>query len=167
MRWWGVFVVLLLAGCSFKEETKEVGHKGIARVNPYLAAQRFLREYGFVVREDRGWPELDYSLGMAMVPASVLSAEGYVADLSNWVEDGGHAVILLERGESHISDWNEGGSFGFWFEPEESDPLDRWVQDLGWSLKNGLDDEDESSGREDPTPPVRTRTRSCPLRSSR
>ena len=167
MRWWGVFVVLLLAGCSFKEETKEVGHKGIARVNPYLAAQRFLREYGFVVREDRGWPELDYSLGMAMVPASVLSAEGYVADLSNWVEDGGHAVILLERGESHISDWNEGGSFGFWFEPEESDPLDRWIHPRRPNRSPDSTPDPEPSGREDPTPPVRTRIRSCPLHSSR
>ena len=147
MRRCWLLLVLVLAQCDYVETTKETGHKGKARVNPYLAAERFLEGYGYSVRQDRGWPDLDYDLGMAVIPASVLSADGYVDALEDWIRSGGHAVILLERGESYINDWGS-GNLGFdWFLEEEEDAFDQWMDSLGYTIGPGETDDVAKSSK--------------------
>ena len=130
-------LIFSLVGCSYIETTREVGHKGRARVNPYLAAERFLEDFGYTVRNDPGWPELDDPLGMVVLPASVLTADGYIEALESWVEWGGHAVITLEHGEGYINDWSRGGSFGSWYAEEEPDAFDAWMARLGYTVEGG------------------------------
>lgn len=134
MKWILPLLVLLLAHCDYVETTKETGHKGKARINPYLAAERFLEDYGFEVRREPGWPKLDYELGMAIMPASVLTADGYVNALEQWIERGGHAVVLLEYGESYRNDWADTGpGFNLLLEEEEN-AFDMWMERLGCSI---------------------------------
>ena len=120
-------LALLLVACDYVETTREVGHKGKARVNPYLAAERMLEELGYENLDKPGWPDLeDAELGLVVVPASVLSAEGYVRALEEWVEWGGHAVILLEHGEAYLNDWGDVSWRDLWVEAEQSEALDDW-----------------------------------------
>jgi len=137
MRGMLLCLVVLLASCSYTETTREVGYKGRARVNPYLAAERFLEDFGYTVRNDPGWPDLDDPLGMVVLPASILSADGYIEALEGWVDWGGHAVITLENGEGYINDWSTGGGFGAWSSEEEPDAFDAWMERLGYTVEYG------------------------------
>ncbi|MCH7225139.1 DUF4350 domain-containing protein [Haloferula sp. A504] len=107
MRWLAVILALALVACDYVEETRDVGHKGRARVNPYLAAERLLERLDYEVVSKPGWPAFEGEEAMVLMPASVLGAEGYVRDLEQWTQWGGHTVIFLERGETFLSDWNE------------------------------------------------------------
>lgn len=106
MRWLGVLLTLVLAGCQYEETSREVGHKGRARVNPYLAAERFLGVYDFPAEVGHGWPKLDDTLNLAVFPAEVLGAARHLDQLDEWVFDGGHLLVTLSHGEAHHSDWN-------------------------------------------------------------
>lgn len=135
MRWPAALLPLALVACSYVEETRDVGHKGKARINPYLAAERLLGELGYEVVTEPGWPDLDRGeLSMVLVPASVLSAEGYVNALERWTQWGGHTVILLERGESYLNDWSRGGFYPGWG-AEVPEALDGWMERAGWTLE--------------------------------
>lgn len=136
MRWWLLVMACLLANCTYVETTREVGHKGRARVNPYLAAERFLEDYGYRVRNDPGWPDLDEPLGMVVLPASILSADGYIEALESWIEWGGHAVITLEHGEGYINDWDGGRRGGAWNDRETADAFDAWMKRLGYGVES-------------------------------
>lgn len=138
MRWLAVLMALTLIGCEFVETTRDVGHKGPARINPYLAAERFLESYDYEIRNRPGWPLLNDELMMVVLPVSVLEAQGYVEQLEGWVEEGGHAVILLENGESYLSDWGPGMAWRP--DVELPDAVEAWFEELG--LEVGKRDED-------------------------
>ena len=125
-----LFAALLLAGCSSgPTREREVGYKGKARLDAYLAAERFLERYGYMVESKPGWPRLDHDVAMVILPGSVLSTEAYVREMSAWISDGGHMVCLLDHAESHHDDWSR---FGGLRETEElSEPLTRWFEDCG------------------------------------
>lgn len=96
---------LLLAGCGYDEVDVETGYKGKARLNPWLAAERFAAAYGFEVESLTSWqaPEEDDSVWF--VPASVLNNESFVGKAEKWVDTGGHLVVLLDHAGAEISDW--------------------------------------------------------------
>jgi hypothetical protein len=127
---WILFVTLLLAGCNpGPTRERETGYKGKARLDAYLAAERFLERYGYAVESKPGWPRLDHDVAMVILPGSVLSTEAYVREMSAWIADGGHMVCLLDHAESHHDDWSR---FGGPHESEElSEPLTRWFEDCG------------------------------------
>lgn len=100
----GAISVLLLGGCKWEEHTTVTGYEGLARINPYLAAERLLDHYGFTTESKPGWPVLDRDLSMVVVPASVLEVQGYVSQIETWMQGGGHLVICLEGGESYLND---------------------------------------------------------------
>lgn len=141
MRWAWIILLpwLALVSCKKVETSREVGHKGVARVNPYLAAERFLGESGYEVRDALRWPDFDEeSPSMVVLPLSVLKAEGFVNELSEWVRWGGHAVVLLDHSESHLGDWD---SMDFsWEDNEESAPGRDWLRDLGLEVEDEAKD---------------------------
>ncbi|MEM9236801.1 MAG: DUF4350 domain-containing protein [Verrucomicrobiota bacterium] len=145
-----LLLMLLLASCSYDETTKETGHKGKARINPFLAAERFLEEYDYEVVSKPGWPELDGDMSMAVFPASAITAKAYVNDLDDWVYYGGHAVILLDGGESHLNDWNGYGFADTYNLDEFSEAFLEWTDDAGFEFDSF---ESDSDGRDtkDPT----------------
>lgn len=110
MRWIVVFLTLWLVSCEYEETSREVGHRGRARVNPYLAAERFLHVYGVPVEMSPGWPDLDRSLNLVVFPAGVLGSARHLDLLDEWVYDGGHLLVTLGHGETHPGDWDGGSS---------------------------------------------------------
>ena len=66
MKWFFSVILLLLVSCGEDEKYEEVefdlGYKGAARVNPYLAAERFLKTGGWEVSSSRVWSDFDAEL---------------------------------------------------------------------------------------------------------
>lgn len=95
---------------------------------------------------------------MVVMPASVLTADGYVDALERWIERGGHAVILLEYGESYRSDWAEAGLGFDWVPTEEETAFDLWMERLGYSIgSEGSDDGPKASKSSKASESVRLR----------
>lgn len=144
MRWFLILLpVLFLANCSYEETTRETGHKGKARINPYLAAERFLAEYDYEVESKSGWPDLvDGDLSMVMLPASALSARSYVNDIDDWTRYGGHVVVLLNHGEAYHNDWNNSPFTAMAEEEELPEAFAAWLDELGVEIDfEGADDD--------------------------
>lgn len=109
-RWLLLGIGLLgLTGCETREVEVEIGYKGTARRNPWLAAERMVARYGQEVESLTGWraPEVDDAVWF--VPASVLGNESFVRRVEQWAKDGGHLVVLLEKAGVERSDWREFG----------------------------------------------------------
>jgi hypothetical protein len=103
--------VLALAGCGrYEIQEYETGYKGPARLNPWLAAERFTARYGHRVLSLKTWREPAWDDAVWFAPASVLGNASYVRKAGDWVRDGGHLVVLLERAGAEISDWRMFGT---------------------------------------------------------
>ena len=105
------FIVLFLAAacltaCNYTEVKREIGYKGKARINPWLAAERFAEKSEYEVRSLASWATPDFADTVWFVPASVLSNLSFTRRMEDWVEDGGHLVLLVEHAESETNDWS-------------------------------------------------------------
>lgn len=102
-------LLLLIAGCGggHRIEERETGYRGKARLDPYLAAARFLQHYGYQVESRPGWPKPGPDTSVMVVPMSVLNTQAFVREVDQWVQDGGHLVCLGERAESWHDDWRD------------------------------------------------------------
>ncbi len=98
--------VLLLASCDYTEVEREIGYKGKARINPWLAAERFAQHYAGDVRSLASWTAPGDDDALWFVPASVLSNESFTRRMEKWVENGGHLVLFAEHADSEINDWS-------------------------------------------------------------
>ncbi len=94
-----------LTACDYKEVTRETGYKGKARVNPWLAAERFCKSYKGKVRSLASWTEPTMDDAVWFVPASVLGNESFTRRLESWVYDGGHLVVLVDHADA-TDDWS-------------------------------------------------------------
>jgi len=106
-----ILLVWLVSGCGEKNYVTidhTDGYKGAAKLNPYLAAQAFLREtHDAEVKVKNGFVKYDYDTGMVISPASTISSEIMVKKMLRWVRNGGVYVCLLERGEKRWVDVGE------------------------------------------------------------
>ncbi|MBK1882190.1 hypothetical protein JIN85_07180 [Luteolibacter pohnpeiensis] len=123
-------LLLFLCGCEYKEVTVETGYKGKARVNPWLAAQRFSEAYADEVKSLSSWSTPDWSDAMCLVPATSLSNEGYTRPLEQWVREGGHLVVLVNYADGSTNDWSLYSN-----EVKLSDPLLEMLDRSGIELK--------------------------------
>ena len=133
--WWRrgacLAVALLAAGCGgYRKVEVEVGHRGAARLDPFLAAGRFLTATGRVVRVERRWPRPDGAIGVLVVPASMLEARGYVDEVRGWVAGGGHVVCLFGWASAARSDWGPGER-----PVRPSAALAGWLREAGWEVR--------------------------------
>lgn len=98
-----------LCSCGQKREPKEVsrGYKGEARSNPYLLAQRYLKEKGWSVEDQKGAMILGDDDAMIILPVSSVKLKVDADELLDWVSWGGHAVILVEYGDDYRQDIGE------------------------------------------------------------
>lgn len=102
-----LFVILLsLVSCDYTEVTRETGYKGKARINPWLAAERFVSQYGNQVASLPAWKAPGYDDAVWFVPASILSNQSFTRQTEDWVYEGGHLVLLVEHASAEASDWN-------------------------------------------------------------
>jgi hypothetical protein len=107
MRFGFLFLILLaLVGCDYTEVKRETGYKGKARINPWLAAERFVAKYGNKVESLPAWKTPGNDDAVWFVPASILSNRSFTRQVGEWVDDGGHLVLLVEHAGSETSDWN-------------------------------------------------------------
>lgn len=108
MKWlWLLIVSLALTACDYTEVKREIGYKGRARMNPWLAAERFCEGYEGNVRSLVTWTEPTYDDAVWFVPASLLSNESFTGRLDKWVVDGGHLVILVDHSKPETNDWGQ------------------------------------------------------------
>ncbi|MFC7335998.1 DUF4350 domain-containing protein [Haloferula chungangensis] len=132
MKWYTVLLsLLLLVGCSYEESTRETGHKGKARLNPYLAAERLLEEFDYGVENKAGWPDLESDISTMVIPVSALSARGYIDELDEWSLNGGHVIVLMNNGEAYLNDWRRTLLGSFDSEEDLSEPFVEWLNRLG------------------------------------
>jgi hypothetical protein len=126
-----LLMALALTNCDYEEVTREIGYKGKARLNPWLAAERFSAHYEGDVRSLAAWSAPDFEDAVWFVPASILSNESYTRQVGNWAADGGHLVVLVEHASSETNDWSGGD-----VDPELDPALLNLLEGAGIVLKD-------------------------------
>ncbi len=106
-------LLVSLCACESEYVEREIGYKGRARVNPWLAAETFARNYDFTVESLATWRAPEPGDAVWLVPASILNNESFVRRVEAWVDGGGHLVLLVEHAAAETNDWRN-------FEPELS-----------------------------------------------
>ena len=98
-----------LFGCSSEQIEIETGHRGKARRDPFLAAERLLTEKDYDV-STHTW------LGDGLPPDATLIAtaqsfgnRGTTDTVLEWVTRGGNLLLLLDGGEPFRGDWDLDG----------------------------------------------------------
>ncbi len=141
-------MVLVLTGCDKRTKVtvdKTDGYKGLAELNPYMAAQAFLREvHDGEVKVKNGFLKYDYDTGMVIAPASTVGSDVVVDKMLQWVSNGGVYVCLLERGGKHWVDVGESCDHDTdeWFKRRDdsdgvgTDPVNYLLGRLGVSLED-------------------------------
>ena len=138
MKFWALMIAAVsLTACNYTEVKREIGYKGKARINPWLAAERFTERSGNQVRSLASWISPGSEDVVWFVPASVLSNRSFIRDMEDWVEDGGHLVLLVEHTESETNDWSQNSEKPV-FEPVLFDMLERAGIDLESSQNSNV-----------------------------
>jgi len=106
LRWWCALIfAFVLTGCDYEEVEREIGYKGQARIDPWLAAGRFLERYGYSVRKQPSWSEPKPGDAVWFVPAEAIGNEVFARTSIKWASRGGHLVLLVERALATDDDW--------------------------------------------------------------
>ncbi|HSP43885.1 MAG TPA: DUF4350 domain-containing protein [Luteolibacter sp.] len=100
--------LLAVAGCDYREVEREIGYKGKARVNPWLAAERFVEKRGDEVLSVVSWTPPEWNDAAWLMPATVLGNESFVRRVERWVRGGGHLILLIEYADAASHDWSWG-----------------------------------------------------------
>ena len=105
-----LLAALLLGGCGGEMEEVEVGYRGPARRDPFLAAERFLENRGYDIEIHnefrKGLPEGE----TVLTSAQSLTDYGMTDEILGWLGRGGHLLVLLEGGEAFTNDWAHSSS---------------------------------------------------------
>jgi hypothetical protein len=96
---------LFLTGCEYTEVERETGYKGRARVNPWLAAERFIGLWGYEAHPVMSWTDPEAGDAVWIVPASILSNTSFTRSMEEWVHGGGHLILIVERTDAATNDW--------------------------------------------------------------
>lgn len=134
------FAVCLLAGilglclssCKFEEVKVETGYKGKARMNPWLAAERFTEKRGYDVTSAASWKAPGWEDAVYFVPAAILNNSGFVNRIHDWVENGGHLIVMIDYSETEWNDWRSFTRTETRIEPI----LEEFLEDAGIEAKN-------------------------------
>ena len=136
--WMILFCLFSLTQCEKGvEKEREVGYRGKARSNPYLAFERFVERYdGEAPVVQSSWPALDDSEAMILFTADQLASRFSIDQVQEWVEQGGHAVILLDHADMYSSDWDR------WSPAVElPEPLLEWATRMEWNVESVTSEE--------------------------
>ncbi|MFT5471103.1 MAG: DNA-binding transcriptional ArsR family regulator [Verrucomicrobiales bacterium] len=107
-----ILAAAVLAGCSdpstnpnMRPEEREVGYRGPARTNPFLAAERFLTSMGAETNQHFDLTDMpDYDVPI-IIPSESLRSRQTARNLVNWVSEGGHIIYLLDGADTLSDDW--------------------------------------------------------------
>ncbi|WP_395747511.1 DUF4350 domain-containing protein [Prosthecobacter sp.] len=135
---------LTLCGCGdsghWENVEKTTGYKGKARVNPFLAAERLLKELGHQTRVSKALTKMPAYDGVIFTSGEGGLPEGRAKQLLRWVFSGGHLIYCLD-GTRPYNDFETpfGSYISALFLEEEKDPV---LQQLGIGLQKRLGDEE-------------------------
>ena len=101
-----ILAALALGGCGGEEIEMETGHRGAARRDPFLAAERFLEANDFDVSAHTWLEGALPNNGTLVAPALSLADLGTRDEVLGWVLNGGHLLLMLEGGEAFRNDWS-------------------------------------------------------------
>jgi len=102
----GLIVCVLFASCGETEKKRRtVGYKGEARTNAFLAVQRMFRKQGLDVITQQGIGRLDHEIATLFLPPSSLNTVGRAKRVIEWVDGGGHLVLMMEGGSTRGDDF--------------------------------------------------------------
>lgn len=128
-----VAALILLTHCNDSVEVeREVGYRGKARVNPFLAFERYVKQAWdeeVIVRQT--WQELDANQGFLLIPSDLLASELSINQVRRWVASGGHAVFLFDHADMQRNEWSEFGS-----NPEVPQALKKMMEDMDLGVEN-------------------------------
>ncbi len=146
---WLGLTLLLLPSCGgkFVEITEEIGYKGKARSNPFLAAQMLLEEEGHITSRIPTLSKLPESgRGLIILSGESGIPSGRAKQILEWVEEGGQ-VIYFVAGAGTYSDWSsflpfaQRASLG---NEHRSDPL---LDELGIGIQSPETTENNSKSK--------------------
>jgi hypothetical protein len=107
MKWlWLLLASLALTACDYDEVKREIGYKGKARVNPWLAAERFCAPYEGDVRSLATWTPPTFEDAVWVVPAGILGNESFTRQMESWIDGGGHLIVLVDHANAETNDWS-------------------------------------------------------------
>ncbi len=120
---------VVFVSCDYVEVEREIGFKGKARVNPWLAAERYAERSGIEVKSVISWTAPEWSDATWFLPAPVLSNASFVSRVEEWVMEGGHLILLVEKAGADRNDWSNYSE-----EPVLEPPLFRMLERAGIKL---------------------------------
>ena len=91
-------LIFFLTGCGgeYEEKEREIGYKGVAKLNRFLAAERLASELGMKAFSYAGAPSLPPPPGTTLIlPAEALRSVGQLDEVSDWVLEGGNLIAYL------------------------------------------------------------------------
>ncbi|MEM8955523.1 MAG: DUF4350 domain-containing protein [Verrucomicrobiota bacterium] len=104
----GGLLACTLSSCGkFEEREREVGYKGPARWNPFLAAERLLTEMGLPAENRFGLGELPPHSDTLIVPSNAIPEYGFTSQIQDWVSQGGHLVYFTEGGDRFLFEFGD------------------------------------------------------------
>lgn len=121
-----MLVVPFLSSCSghWEEDDETLGYKGKARVDPFLAAEMLLKEYGHKAERTPSLGKMpEPRAGVIFTSGESGVPEGRAKQMLSWVSRGGHLVYLLAGGMPY-NDFSKTGDFFMNFGSDERpDPI--------------------------------------------
>jgi hypothetical protein len=102
-----VLLAVLLSGCG-NSTTEEyiIGYRGVARSNPFLAAERTLTALGCYVEHMQSIDVRGKSGGVLITNPRAFINYGDTDETMRWVHGGGHLVLLMSGSERWRSDFD-------------------------------------------------------------
>jgi hypothetical protein len=101
-----LLAALSLTACQYTEVTREIGYKGKARIDPWLAAERFAERMDWEAHSVISWTPPESGDAAWLVPVSILSNESFTRRMDDWVREGGHLILLVEHADPQTNDWS-------------------------------------------------------------
>ena len=116
MKWFICVLTAFLFGCTDNAKYKEIeiGYRGPARTDPFLAANRMLAKLGHTTHASLRLAECIEHTGTLITPLQSFHTRGESDETLDWTKRGGHFVLLLAGGESWRDDWQEFDLSALW-----------------------------------------------------
>lgn len=136
---------LMLCACDGHWENVEkiTGYRGKARVNPFLAAERMLKELGHDPKSAKTLTKVPDEDSVILLSAENSLSEGRAKQLLNWSFNGGHLIYCLSGTRAYNDFSTQFGSFiSALLLEEEKDPI---LEQLGVGVQKRVPLEDVKS----------------------
>jgi len=133
-------VAVLLCGCKghWEDVEKTLGYHGKARLNPFLAAERLLKELGHEVKTAKTLAKLPAHDGVIFLSGEGGVPVGRAKQLLNWTRRGGHLIYSLSGTRPYNDFDSQFGSFiAAMLLEEDKDPM---LEQLGVGVQKRIAD---------------------------